>query len=85
MVISPLKSWADLSNIWKQLIKTSPWADSLRHQLVPRLITTASIFAMALNGVPLTLSWAAAGAEGAKALIPRSGPMVFTDRCHEGL
>ena len=31
------------------------------------------------------LSWAAAGAEGAKALIPLSGSMVFTDRCHEGL
>ena len=85
MVISPLKSWADLSNTWKQLIKTSPGADSLRYQLVPRLITTTSIFAMALNWVPLTLSWAAAGAEGAKALIPLSGSMVFTDRCHEGL
>ena len=53
--------------------------------LVTRLITTTSIFALALNCVPLTLSWAAAGAEGAKALIPLSGSMVFTDRCHEGL
>ena len=51
--------------------------------MVPRLITTTSVFALALNWAPLTLSWA--GAEGAMALIPLLGPMDFTDRCHERL